>query len=130
MKKNKFYKLIAIIVLASHISLPFTPHALEFRIDCIDIMKKNSGIDDWMEWYGDEDTKRILLEPGNFDSICVDISITEQKVKMMCPILSPSEDNPKGLSSLIIKSQNNLHNDKADLIALGNIIGECTMKIN
>ena len=73
------------------------------------------------EWVGSTETEVQQI----VDMQCKVDSASEEKVEFLCPVLQKTADNPEGLGPVIVESQNNLLNNKANLIILGNVMGEC-----
>ena len=128
---NKISKIISIVTISfSVISAASTTYALEFRANCIEAFAEITETP-VQEWTGNQDSKSIVLSLSMPDVTCEIASITEQQLELMCPILSPSDDNPKGLGSVVIRSQGNILNSQADLIIMGSIAGVCSkFKVN
>ena len=121
--KLKHSRSIFVLTFSSSILLASSCAALDYRIDCRSVfveMGAEPGLVRVLVGSTETEVQQIA------DTLCKVGSVSEEKVEFLCPYLLPeTADNPEGLGPFIVESQNNLFNNKANLINVGELMGEC-----
>ena len=120
--KLKHGRSIFVLTFSSSILLASSCAASDYRINCTSVLEKMGAPSAFVaEWVGSTETEVQQI----VDMQCKVDSVSEEKVEFLCPVLQKTADNPEGLGPVIVESQNNLLNNKANLVILGGVMGEC-----
>jgi hypothetical protein len=111
-----------VLTLSSSILAASSTAAEEYRLDCASVLEKMGVPSIFVgAWINSVDTEVQQI----IDMQCSVASASKEKVEFMCPILDQTAENPEGLGPITVESQGNFLDSKANLIILGNVMGEC-----
>ena len=112
---------IFVLTFSSSILLASSCAALDYRIDCTSLFEKMGAPSASIgELVGSTETEVQQIA----DMQCKVDSVSEEKVEFLCAF-GKGADAPEVLLPVIVESQNNPLNNKANLIVAGNVMGEC-----